>query len=297
MVGPLAKIGWGADIVVGEIAVLLELPEPLKILLIGDVAGERRRRRARSWCCTSRSTAASTSGRSSRSSTPRCTTRGSTGYPIAGDLAFRYGWGDQRGVRARPRRLQPAVPAAGGFPALKRLAISISSSVAKLEAQAYLALTSNTLQFGARVELTAGHRQLQRARLARLRRAVRAGPALLRVRPDRRRRPARRHGRPRLRPPGREAVSGPTPWHITGEASLSLLFFDVTVHFDKTWGTTAPALPAPDPLAALAAALCPTARAGAACCPAGARGRDHPGRGAGGRRGRRSCSTRPARCA
>ena len=28
-------------------------------------------------------------------------------------------------------------------------------------------------------------------------------------------------------------LSGPRPWHISGEASLSLLFFDITVHFDK----------------------------------------------------------------
>ena len=34
---------------------------------------------------------------------------------------------------------------------------------------------------------------------------------------------------------------GLTPWHIAGNASLSLLFFDVTVHFDKTWGSTAAA--------------------------------------------------------
>ena len=34
-------------------------------------------------------------------------------------------------------------------------------------------------------------------------------------------------------------LSGPTPWNITGDASLSLLLFDVSVHFDKTWGTSA----------------------------------------------------------
>src|SRR5262249_7528817 len=50
-------------------------------------------------------------------------------------------------------------------------------------------------------------------------------------------------------------LSGPNPWHIAGEASLSLLFFDVTVHFDKTWGEVGAALPLPDPLPLLMAAL------------------------------------------
>src|SRR5208282_405495 len=37
VVGPMVKIGWSANLVVGEVAVLLELPEPLTVLLIGDI--------------------------------------------------------------------------------------------------------------------------------------------------------------------------------------------------------------------------------------------------------------------
>ena len=50
-------------------------------------------------------------------------------------------------------------------------------------------------------------------------------------------------------------LSGPSPWHISGNASLSLLFFDISVHFDKTWGDEAPPIAAPDPIAAVLAAL------------------------------------------
>jgi hypothetical protein len=35
--GPLAKIGWGNDIVTGEIALLIELPEPVRVLLLGEM--------------------------------------------------------------------------------------------------------------------------------------------------------------------------------------------------------------------------------------------------------------------
>ena len=78
------------------------------------------------------------------------------GYPISGDLAFRYGWGDNAVFALALGGFNPQFQPPASFPTLKRLAISISSSVAKLDTQAYLALTSNTLQFGARVELTAG---------------------------------------------------------------------------------------------------------------------------------------------
>lgn len=37
VVGSLVNIGWSANLVVGEVAVLLELPEPLKVLLIDDI--------------------------------------------------------------------------------------------------------------------------------------------------------------------------------------------------------------------------------------------------------------------
>src|SRR5262249_3221248 len=49
-------------------------------------------------------------------------------------------------------------------------------------------------------------------------------------------------------------LSGPTPWHISGEASLSLFLFDVSVHFDKPWGHSAAALSLPDPLSLVLAA-------------------------------------------
>lgn len=251
--GPLAKIGWAADIVTGEAALLLELPEPIKLLLIGEVqvgvpstdpllvlhisfdGGVDVGKQLAFFDATLHDSRLES-------------------YPLSGDLAFRYSWGDQAVFALALGGFNPQFQPPAGFPTLKRLAISIHSSVARIEAQSYLALTSNTLQFGARVELTAGtgtfnlHGWLgfdalcERNPLAfefDLTAGVdlRAGTDVI----------ASVHLDGKL--------SGPTPWHIAGSASLSLLFFDVTVHFDKTWGTIATALPAPDPLPALSAAL------------------------------------------
>jgi hypothetical protein len=65
-------------------------------------------------------------------------------------------------------------------------------------------------------------------------------------------------------------VSGTSPWHVSGDASISLWLFDVSVHFDKTWGSPATALPAIDPMPAIRAAL-RDASAWTASLPASAR--------------------------
>src|SRR5258708_13495190 len=140
------------------------------------------------------------------------------------------------------------------FPTLKRVAIAIGEPGITLTAQAYLALTSNTLQFGAKIELTAGasavrvqgwlgFEALAEWEPCAFTFDISAGVDLRSGSTT----PASVHldG----------TVSGTSPWHVSGDASLSLLFFDISVHFDKQWGDTADALPADDPTPAVSAAL------------------------------------------
>jgi hypothetical protein len=253
MVGPMVKIGWSANLVVGEVAVLLELPEPLQVLLIGDIQ------------VTAPVVApqlvlhisfAGGIDFGAKLAFFDATLHDSklAGFPISGDLAFRYGWGDDAVFALAIGGFNPQFQPPAAFPPLKRLAISINSSVAKLEAQGYLALTPNTLQFGARAELTAGtggfnvhgwlgfDALLEKDPLS-FEFDLSAGVDL-------------RSGTDVLASVHLDGkLSGPTPWHISGKASLSLLFFDVSVHFDKTWGGSAGPVSVPDPLAALVAAL------------------------------------------
>ena len=253
IIGPLVKIGWSANLVVGELAVLFELPEPLKILLIGDIQVNAPTAKPVLVLHISFDGGIDFGAKTAFFDASLHDSK-IAGYPISGDLAFRYGWGDDAVFALALGGFHPQFQPPASFPTLKRLAISISSSVAKLDTQAYLALTSNTLQFGARVELTAGtggfnvHGWLGFDALFEkdplsfefdLTAGVelRSGSSVL----------ASVHLDGKL--------SGPTPWHISGDASLSLLFFDVSVHFDKTWGSAAGPAALPDPLAALTAAL------------------------------------------
>jgi hypothetical protein len=254
IIGPMVKIGWSANLVVGEVAVLLELPEPLTVLLIGDIQVTAPLAVPQLVLHISFDGGIDFGAKLAFFDATLHDSK-LAGFPISGDLAFRYGWGDDDAVFALAvGGFNPQFQPPAAFPALKRLAISISSSVAKLDAQAYLALTSNTLQFGARAELTAGtggfnvHGWLgfdalfEKDPLS-FEFDLSAGVDL-------------RSGTDVLASVHLDGtLSGPTPWHISGKASVSLLFFHTSVHFDKTWGGDAGPVSVPDPLAALLAAL------------------------------------------
>jgi hypothetical protein len=253
LVGLLARIAWGEGIVVGDAALVAELPEPLKLLIMGDVSvtvppphpllilhisfagGVDFGQQLAFFDATLHDSKL-------------------VSYPISGDLAFRYAWGDPSVFALAVGGFNPHYQPPAGFPTLKRLAITISSSVAHLEAKGYLALTSNTLQFGASVELTAGAGGLQVHGFLGFDALLEWDPLAFEF--DLAASVDLKAGSTTLASVHLSGqLSGPSPWHIAGQASISLLFFDLSVSFDKTWGSAVAAAPPPDPLPAVTAAL------------------------------------------
>ena len=253
LIGPMAKIGWGDGIVEGEIALLLELPEPLKLLLLGEIEVRVPMEMPQLELHISFDGGIDFGKKLAFFDATLHDSRIDT-FPITGDLAFRDNWVEDGSFALALGGFNPHFQPPAAFPALKRLAISISSSVAQIEAQGYIALTTNTLQFGARAEVTAGtgsfnvHGWLGIDALCERRPMsfvfdLSAGIDL-------------RHGTDILASVHLDGqLSGPTPWHISGNASLSLFLFDVTVHFDKTWGGSGGVLSLLDPLSVLLGAL------------------------------------------
>jgi hypothetical protein len=77
-------------------------------------------------------------------------------FPITGGMAMRLNWGSAPVFALSVGGFHPAFKPPPNFPVPDRLAISFSnSSDLKLRAECYYALTSNTLQWGAKAELTA----------------------------------------------------------------------------------------------------------------------------------------------
>lgn len=165
-------------------------------------------------------------------------------FTLSGDMALRIGWGDQKLFILSVGGFHPAfkeVPQ--DLTGMKRLGIALlSGDNPRLVAEAYFAITSNTVQSGARVELYAGacgfniygflgYDLLIQFKPFHFIASIYAGLAL-------------RAGSSVIA--GIDVfceLSGPTPWNARGHAKFKILFFSIKIRFDVTWGQDPVTLP------------------------------------------------------
>jgi Family of unknown function (DUF6603) len=256
VLGPAAKIGWGTpEVLTSTIALLVEVPSPVRVVLLGqarlglpeldrpfvdlrvDVLGVVDLARC--------SLAVDAALHDSKLA----------GYALTGDMALRLAWGDRPEFLFSVGGFHPHFTPPPGFPTLRRLALTAGDNP-QLRMDCYLALTSNTAQVGAHADLTASgggfdiqahvgfdalfefapfHFEVEIAANASI---AWHGHHLLGVGLD-------------------FLLTGPHPWHAKGDATFSVLWWDVSVGFDTTWGDATPEpLPAaPDVAKALTDAL------------------------------------------
>jgi hypothetical protein len=178
-------------------------------------------------------------------------------FALVGDMVLRLSWSSRPIFILTVGGFHPdfkeAPPELWG---LRRLGIHLlSGDNPRLSVDAYFAVTSNTVQFGARAELYAeamgfnvwgflGYDVLFQFDPFRFSAALAAGLAL-------------RRGTNVIRGIYVEALlSGPTPWRIRGEVTFAILF-EITIPFSHTWGERESSLPkaTEDVLALLKAAV------------------------------------------
>jgi hypothetical protein len=154
-------------------------------------------------------------------------------FVLTGDMAMRLKWQGSPNFALAVGGVHPAFNPPAGFPKLERIAINLTAGDnPRLRCEAYFALTSNTVQFGARAELYAGaagfsihgeigfdvliqfdpfyfeaafHAQLQ---------LKRGSTNLFKVRVE-------------------GSLTGPRPLHIKGKATFEVLWWDITIRIDK----------------------------------------------------------------
>ncbi|MDA0171422.1 hypothetical protein OJ998_20145 [Solirubrobacter taibaiensis] len=250
---PTARIVWGSPVLITiDLALALELPSPVRLVALGrikavlpnpdnpivklqlDALGviDFDRREAAVDATLSDSRLAQ--------------------FVLTGDMALRMNWGSNSSFLLAVGGFHPRFAAPAGFPALERVAVALASgNNPKLRLEAYLAITSNTVQFGARVDLAAKAGSFSIAGFL-------SFDALLTLAPlgfvvDIAAKLAVKAGSKTLFSISLElTLSGPRPWRARGRASFSILFFDVSFSFDVTIGDAAqPALPPPVDVAPL----------------------------------------------
>jgi hypothetical protein len=241
LIGPLAEIGWGSPPVVKlRLALLLEIPQPLRAVLLaalaivlpdedqpvvelhvdavgvldlarGELALDASLHHSRLWK-----------------------------FALTGDMALRLNWGSDPQFLISVGGFHPRFPPPAGLRRLDRLAFSLSDSEnPRVRLETYLAVTSNTIQMGARVSLRAeagGFGIDGGGAFDALVQWVPFGidvgfEAWVRI-----------FGPTGTLLAARVAVqiTGPQPWHVAGVASVQLLWFSIQVNVDFTIGDPQP---------------------------------------------------------
>ena len=158
-------------------------------------------------------------------------------FTLEGDMAVRLKWGDSPDFLLTVGGFHPSfTPPPLSLPTLRRLAVSIlNESYAKIRIECYLAVTSNTVQFGAKAELFFGLSEcsingyigfdaLFQFNPFYFIIDLSAGFSLSAF------------GMDVMSVRVKMSLEGPTPWTAKGTGSISLFFFDISADFNETWG-------------------------------------------------------------
>jgi hypothetical protein len=156
---------------------------------------------------------------------------------IEGEMGLLVAFGDDANFVISVGGFHPVFqPPPLPFPVPRRVAISlIDTDVARVRIEGYFAVTSNTVQFGAAVEIFFGFDAINVSGHLAFDALFQFSPFYfiitisasfaLKV-----------FGLSLLSVRIRGSLEGPTPWRVSGTASIRILFFDINVDIDVTWG-------------------------------------------------------------
>jgi len=237
--GPMLKFGWGTPTLISlEMGLIIEVPSPVRVAILGvlkmllpdeEVALLRLQVNFLGVIdFEKKQLSFDASIYDSRLLT----------FGLSGDMAVRLNWGADPNFLLTVGGFHPAYKAPAELANVRRITLSLwAGENPRLLLEAYFAVTSNTVQFGARLELYAsagsfnvygflGFDVLFQFSPFYFIAEIGAGLAL-------------RSGTSVIAGIFLNfALSGPTPWNARGTASLKILFFKVSVSFNETWGET-----------------------------------------------------------
>ncbi len=243
--GPMARIGWGTPtLLTFDLGVVLELPAPMRLVVLGRLRMALPDPQHPVVSINMDVLGVVDFGAEQAAIDASLYDSQVAGFPITGDMAMRMSWGREPSFALAAGGFNPRFQPPTGFPALRRLAIALSDrDNPRLRLEAYLALTSNTVQFGARLEVYAEAAGFNVSGMLGFDALVQLAPLGFIV--DIAAAVALRRGRRELMAVSLHlTLSGPRPWRARGRASFKVLFISGSVSFDVSIGSrTPPPLP------------------------------------------------------
>jgi hypothetical protein len=245
--GPMVKIGWGPNAIIElQAAVVVELMAPIRLVILGKVQIALPDKKDGVVVLRLDIVGVIDFDRSEVSVDASLVDSRIAAFAITGDMALRVGWGATKQFALAAGGFHPRFDPPAGFPELRRLAISLANSDnPRLRLESYFALTANTIQFGAGLEIyasmdtIAGTFSIQ---------ALANFDALIQFQPFKLEADLgasidiARNGTPFLHAALHASLTGPNPWRAMGYAEFDFLGKH-RVAFDATIGEPAPAPP------------------------------------------------------
>lgn len=246
--GPSARIGWGTPrMLAADVMVLVEGPSPIRIVMLASGALGLPTLDKRIIDIRIDALGVVDLDRGTLAVDESLHDSKIANAPLTGDLALRAQLSSPRSLLVSIGGFHPRFTAPADFPTLRRVEV-IEGDNPQLRMSAYLARTPNSVQVGAQVDLTAtgGGFEIK---------AHVGFDALIENHPlhfdvdisataD-----VSWHGHHLVGLDLSFNLTGPHPYHAKGSASFSILWWDVSVGFDQTWGDDSPdELPPPPDL-------------------------------------------------
>lgn len=238
LVGPMAKIGWGTPTLLTiELGIIIELPEPVRLAILGVVKALLPSKDNAIVKIqvnflgiidfTNKYLSFDASLYDSQILT----------FELFGDMALRLYWGDKPNFLLSVGGFHPKfTPPPLNLPELRRLTIVLANqNNLKISVETYFAVTSNSVQFGARVAAMAKAWKIQAIGALWFDILFQFSPFYFIA--DMGVMFAIKMGSKTLLSLFVElSLEGPNPWRAKGKGSFKVLFVKVTVSFDKTFG-------------------------------------------------------------
>ncbi len=237
--GPMAKIGWGTPTLLTiDLGLLLEVPDPVRLLILGVLRGTLPDERKQLLRLQVNFLGEIDFEREQLAFDASLFDSRLLVYALSGDMAVRLSWGADPNFLLTVGGFHPAYePPAMNLPVLRRLTVQLlEGNNPRLRLETYFAVTSNTVQFGARVELYAAAGSFNVYGFLSFDVLFQFNPfhfladvsAMLDL----------RVGSSSIAGIKLELdLEGPTPWKVKGTATLRLCWFlKVKVRFSKSFG-------------------------------------------------------------
>ncbi|HXS96642.1 MAG TPA: DUF6603 domain-containing protein [Candidatus Limnocylindrales bacterium] len=236
---PMALIGWGTPtLLTAAIAVIVELPEPIRIVLIARVSVRAPSDAAAVVRLNMDALGILDFAKGEASLDATLYDSHILNFTLSGDMALRASWSTNREFLLAVGGFHPQFTPPAGFPSLKRITLDMPSGpISKLTLAAYFAITSNTVQLGATIDAFIGVSDFGLKGHLGFNALLQFDPFHFET--DISATVALMAGSDELMSVDLSGtLSGPNPWSIAGSFKISLLFFDVHLSFSHTWGAT-----------------------------------------------------------